>query len=128
MDHKLLKKFFAGECSTEEHTRVIDWYRSGEADKDLSEQIEAYWKKVEIQKAGAWRKELLFEKIMQNIPETYLDENANIGKDVKIHWYHRAFFPYAAAVTLLLIISSVWYVSRISQDPAVQSLNHYSFI
>ena len=66
MDHKLLKKFFAGECSPEEQVRIIAWYRSGEADNDLSEQIEAYWKNEEIQKAEDWGKDMLFERIMQN--------------------------------------------------------------
>ena len=128
MDHKLLKKFFAGECSPEEQVRIIAWYRSGEADNDLSEQIEAYWKNEEIQKAEDWGKDMLFERIMQNIPETPLAENTEKSQDKKTHWYRKPLFPYAAAVTLLLMISSILYVSRITQDPAVKSLNHYSFI
>lgn len=102
MDHKLLKKFSVGACSPEEHARVIARYRSGEADKELSEQIEAYWKKEELQEAEALGKNRLFDNIIQDIPEASLAENRlwyspNFGEDLEriVYFEGEAFYNVA---------------------------------
>lgn len=69
MDRRLLKKFFDGKCSPEEDAQVMSWYFSGEADKVLSDEIEALWEDKETITDKTWYKEGSFKTIADNIPE-----------------------------------------------------------
>lgn len=128
MDRKILKRFFAGECSQEEHDRVISWYLSGQADRYLSERIEAYWKKPENQETEEWGKDALFQDIIQKIPGSSLGDKVNKPQEKKIQRYKSSFLPYAAVLALFLIVSSVWYASRTAPAAATDSSQNQSYI
>ncbi|MEX2592913.1 MAG: hypothetical protein WD426_09060, partial [Anditalea sp.] len=109
MDQKILERFFRGKCSPEEHRRIKSWYLSGEADKALSEKIEAHWEEEENQNHDHWGREALFEEISEQIHETphkgkiiNLQDRTSCGNKWK-HW------PYAAAVAVLMVLSGWWY-------------------
>lgn len=108
MDDELLKRFFAGECSEEEHEEVMAWYRAGKADNELSAQIEAYWKAAEAHMTEAWDKEEVFDQLVRRLPKPAQSESLS-KPSRKFLTYHTA-WHYAATVTLLLTLGALWYV------------------
>lgn len=132
MDDNLLERFFKGECSAEERSRVVAWYLSGEADKALSERIEAYWwaalrRQQEKQSLDHWGREALFDEISNSIHESgrekkviSMHSRTSFGKEWK-RW------RYAAAVALLTILSGWWYFN-IPEEHASQPSVQISYI
>ena len=130
MDTKLLDKFFKGECSAEEYKEVITWYISGEADKDLSEKLEANWRSSGTEIKEEWGKEVVFQEIFRKIkgdarhemsPDNYRDEFqvvienqlypherkiVPIWKNNRSHWKKWA---QVAAVFLPLIFGTLYF-------------------
>lgn len=108
MDDELLKRFFAGECSEEEHEEVMAWYRAGRADEELSAQIEAYWKAAEAHTTEAWEKEEVFDQLVRRLPKPAQSESP--PKPSRKFPANYTAWHYAATVTLLLTLGALWYV------------------
>lgn len=117
MDQELLKRFFKNECSAEEQRKVLAWYLSGEADQELSEQIEAYWKEKKTSLNDQWDKETLFSSIERQIATKQSDRNAphKKGRSAPNH-----FWKYAAAIALL-IFAIGWWNQGLFQDTLLPS-------
>lgn len=108
MDDELLKKFFARQCSDEEHDRVISWYKSGQAEKELSDGIEAYWKTVGHGLETTWEKEEVFNDLLQRLPKQSQLQKSKKPK-TKGHT-QKTIFRYAASVAALLMFVALWYI------------------
>jgi ferric-dicitrate binding protein FerR (iron transport regulator) len=104
MDQQLLDRFFRGECSAEEQSRVLSWYLSGEAEEELGKKIEAYWLSQEKFQAAEWGKASLYKKIQNEIGvEQEHRQNPNTLQNQprsNKNWY------YAAAASLVLSVTA----------------------
>ncbi|HLT07781.1 MAG TPA: FecR domain-containing protein [Cyclobacteriaceae bacterium] len=106
MDDKLLKRFFAGQCSKEEHEEVISWYFSGEADEDISARIAAYWETAQIKEASEdWGK----EEVLGMLRESILDaEPGNNMKSKRFMLFFREYLQYAAVLMFIGLAIAGW--------------------
>ena len=120
MDDELLKKFFAGQCSDEEHDRVLSWYQSGKAEKELSGRIEAYWNTIGSDFENTWGKEAVFNDLLQRLPEQ--SQLQEIKKPRPRGLIHNSAFRYAASVAVLLMFAALWYIFTKGSDDASSTL------
>lgn len=104
MDDHLLKKFFNGQCTEQEKQQILRWYLSGQADKVLSDRIEAYWK-TENDTDKAWGKSSVLATLNKKIDET---EKVPVKVIHPSHNFRK--WWYAAAVIFLVVLAGVGYV------------------
>ncbi|MDF9798718.1 transmembrane sensor [Catalinimonas alkaloidigena] len=119
MAPELLARFFRNECSPDEQRKVLAWYLSGEADAELSEKIEAYWKEEKSSSHDQWGKKALFSSIEKQINSNRSTTKTNTKKgeaNSKNFWRS---WKYAAVFALLLLTIGWWYQSvyKLAQPP-----------
>lgn len=124
MDQQSLDGFFRDECSEEEQQKVLAWYLSGEAERELSRKIEACWSEQDELPLTEWGKEAIFAKIQADIKagSTHKTEESQISPGIRRPrmriWY------YAAAALLLLSVVSYaffFFLSGKEQDRDIAS-------
>ena len=106
MDDRLLKRFFEGQCNEQEVEQVIHWYLSGQADKALSDRIEAFWKESYAVDKD-WAKASILKALNERLDA---DEETppNVLHSGQRWWKWR----YAAAVLLLMALSVGWWYAQ----------------
>jgi transmembrane sensor len=107
MNQQLLAKFFKGECSVEEQSKIMHWYLSGEADQELSDKIEAYWKEKSTKKDDHWGREALFGTINEQLYPAAQEEKIIPIQRRSDQPLHGRFWNYAAVLALLML-SAAW--------------------
>lgn len=120
MDDELLKKFFAGQCSDEEHDRVLSWYQSGKAEKELSARIETSWNSTVSDSENTWEKENVLNDLLQRLPEQL--QRQQIKNPSPRGLIYNTAFRYAASLTILLTIAVLWYIFIKGSDDASSML------
>ncbi|WPP50992.1 FecR family protein [Catalinimonas niigatensis] len=117
MDRQLLEKFFKGECSGHECNKVLSWYLSGEADQELSEKIETYWKETQRHEKE-WGKAFLFESINQQLSTSTKKKTTSLQKKKYKPRQHWKTWSYAAVITLLLGCFAYFYFVLVKASSA----------
>ncbi|MCC9167590.1 FecR family protein [Pontibacter harenae] len=111
MDSKLIKKYYAGECSLEEVQEVLDWFKSKELEPEQEQDLYWFWQEADQEKEDrALSKDapFLFASIMRTIEnqERDLDEEEKEGGKVKMLNHCNWMLKAAAALVLPAIF--VW--------------------
>lgn len=125
--NQALKRFLAGQCTSEEAREIIKWIRSEEGETELAQAVEELWREYEDQRNENARENFDKQEIYRRILARIQEEPApNLSFKAEKPLRRRIYIPIAATVLPILAATAIfvatWNRKEANPPPAADEL------